>query len=79
MNYVRQTENLLGDDTFVEKRNALVARLRSLQLQTSGVDDYRPIQNELAQIVNEIRPIGAVFTSFIESTFLPDTYPDFSP
>ena len=65
MNYIRQTENLLGDDTFVEKKNALVVQLRRLQLQTSGVDDYRPVQKKLAQIVNEIRPIAAGYSSRI--------------
>jgi hypothetical protein len=63
MNYIRQTENLLGDAKFDEKKNALVSRLRRLQLQISDAEDYRPIQNKLSQIVTEIRPIAAGYTA----------------
>jgi hypothetical protein len=63
MNYIRQTENLLGDAKFDEKKDALVSQLRRLQLQISDADDYRPIQNELAQIVDEIRPIAGGYTT----------------
>jgi hypothetical protein len=63
MNYIRQTENLLGDAKFDEKKDALVSQLRKLQLQINGADDYRPIQNELAQIVDEIRPIAGGYTA----------------
>lgn len=65
MNYVRQTENLLGDDQFDEKRKALVSRLRRLQLQISEVDDYRPIQKKLGKIVAEIRSLAAGYSSRI--------------
>jgi hypothetical protein len=63
MNYIRQTENLLGDAKFDEKKDALVSQLRRLQLQISDAHDYRPIQNELAQIVDEIRPIAGGYTT----------------
>lgn len=63
MNYIRQTENLLGDDQFKAKRKALVSQLRKLQLQINEVDDYRPIQIKLGQIVDEIRPIAAGYAS----------------
>ena len=63
MNYIRQTENLLGDADFDEKKNALVSQLRILQLQINDADDYRPIQTELAQIVDEIRPIAGGYTT----------------
>lgn len=63
MNYIRQTENLLGDAEFDEKKNALVSQLRKLQLQISDAPDSRPIQNQLAQIVDEIRPIAGGFTT----------------
>jgi hypothetical protein len=63
MNYIRHTENLLGDAKFDEKKNALVSQLRRLQLQISDADDYRPIQNELAHIVEEIRPIAGGYTT----------------
>jgi len=63
MNYIRQTENLLGDAKFDEKKNALVSQLRRLQLQIGDADDYRSIQNKLAQIVEEIRPIAGGYTT----------------
>jgi hypothetical protein len=63
MNYIRQTENLLGDAKFDEKKEALVSQLRRLQLQINDANDYRPIQNELAQIVGEIRPIAGGYTT----------------
>jgi hypothetical protein len=63
MNYIRRTENLLGDAKFDEKKNTLVSQLRKLQLQISDAQDYRPIQNELAQIVDEIRPIVGGYTT----------------
>jgi hypothetical protein len=52
MNYVRQTENLLGDDRFEKKKKGLVSQLRKLQLQISRVDNYRPIQKKLGRIVD---------------------------
>jgi hypothetical protein len=63
MSYIRQTENLLGDAEFDQKKNALVSQLRRLQLQISDADDYRPIQKKLAQIVEEIRPIAGGYTT----------------
>ena len=63
MNYIRQTENLLGDPKFDQKKKALVSQLRKLQLQISDADDYRPIQKKLAQIVAEIRPIAGGYTT----------------
>ncbi len=63
MNYIRQTENLLGDANFDEKKNDLVSQLRKLQLQISDAEDYRPIQNKLAQIVAEIRPIAGGYSA----------------
>ena len=65
MNYIRRTENLLGDANFEEKKNALVSQLRRLQLQISDAKDYRPIQNKLTQIVAEIRPIAGGYTARI--------------
>ena len=57
MNYIRRAENLAGDDRFEIKQKALVSQLRKLQLQINTVDDYRPIQKRLGEIVNEIRPL----------------------
>jgi hypothetical protein len=55
--YILLAENLLEDDKFEEKRKALVSRLSRLQDLIDEVDDYRLIQNGLARIVNEVRPI----------------------
>ena len=63
MNYIRQTENLLGDANFDEKKNDLVSQIRKLQLQISDAKDYRPIQNKLSQIVTEIRPIAGGYAA----------------
>jgi hypothetical protein len=63
MNYIRQTENLLGDASFDEKKNDLVSQVRKLQLQISDAEDYRPIQNKLSQIVAEIRPIAGGYAA----------------
>jgi hypothetical protein len=63
--YILIAENLLGDDKFEEKRKALVSQLSRLEELIHEVDDYRPIQNELARIVNEIRPIEYGYASRI--------------
>ena len=63
MNYIRQTENLLGDANFDEKKNDLVSQIRKLQLQISDAEDYRPIQNKLSQMVTEIRPIAGGYAA----------------
>ena len=65
MNYIRQAENLLEDAKFDEKQKALISRLRRLQLEISDAHDYRPIQNQLAQIVDEIRPITGGYATRI--------------
>ena len=65
MNYIRQTENLLQNNKFEGKKSALVSQLRKLQLQLSRVDNFRPIQNKLARIVDEIRPVAAGYSSRI--------------
>ena len=65
INYIRETENLLVDDQFEENRKALISRLRSIRKKINTVVDYRPIQNTLAQIVAEIRPIEAGYATRI--------------
>ena len=65
MNYIRRTENLLDDDQFEKKKKALVSQLRKLQLQISTADEYRPIQIKLGQIVDEIKPITAGYSTRI--------------
>ena len=65
MNYIRQTENLLDDEFFEHQKDELVAQLRKLQLNLSQVDDFRPIQQQLARIVDDIRPIENSYTARI--------------
>ena len=57
MNQIRQTENILDDERFAKKQSDLVCRLREIQLQIDRSDDYRPLQQKLAGIVDELRPI----------------------
>jgi hypothetical protein len=63
MNYIRQAENLMEDDRFEKKQKDLVSQLRKLQLQISQVDKFRPIQQKLGQIVDEIRPLAAGYSA----------------
>ena len=65
MNYIRQTDNIAGDDRFEKKKKELISQLRKLQLRISNVDDYRPIQKKLGQIVADIRPIAAGYSARI--------------
>ena len=65
MNYIRQTENILNDAKFGKKKNTLVSNLREIQLQISQADDYRPLQQHLAQIVDDLRPIENGYTARI--------------
>ena len=55
----------MEDDKYEEKRKALVSQLGRLQEQINKVDDYRPIQNELARVVDEIRPIESGYSARI--------------
>lgn len=65
INYIIEVENLLEDNTFDGKKEALITRLKKIQNQLSGIDNFRPIQNQLAQIVDEIRPIESGYASRI--------------
>ena len=65
MNYIRQAENILNDEKFAEKKNTLVSSLRKIQLQISQAGDYRPLQQQLARIVDDLRPIENGYTARI--------------
>ena len=65
MNCILEVENLLEDNAFEEKRKALVTQLRKIQRQIKGADDYNPIQYQIAQIVDELRPIESGYASRI--------------
>ena len=65
MNYIRQTENIVGDEPFEKKKKALISLLRSLQLQVKKAEDLGAIQKELGRISAEIRPIAAGYSARI--------------
>ena len=65
MNYIRQTENILSDEQFAAKKNTLVSSLREIQLKISQTDDYRPLQRQLAGIVDDLKPIENGYTARI--------------
>jgi hypothetical protein len=65
INYIMEVDNLLQDKAFEEKRKALITQLKVIQDQLNRTDDYNPIQKQLAQIVDEIRPIESGYASRI--------------
>jgi hypothetical protein len=65
MNYARQTENILDNNKFAEKKSALVSTLRKIQLEIGQVEDHRPLQRQLARIVDDLRPIENGYTARI--------------
>jgi len=65
IDYIQETEDLLADDKFEEKRKALVSHLASLQGKIREADDYGPIQRELARWVDSIRPIESGYAARI--------------
>ena len=65
MNYIRQAENILNDDKFAEKKSALVSSLRKIQLGINQSDDHRLLQQQLAGIVDDLRPIENGYTARI--------------
>ena len=65
IDYIMETENLLADDKFEEKRKALVLQLVRLREQIGETGDYSPIQAELAQWVDTIRPIESGYAARI--------------
>ena len=65
INYIMEVENLLEDNRFEEKRKALITQLKRIQHQINRSDDFNPIQKNLGQIVDEIRPIESGYASRI--------------
>jgi hypothetical protein len=63
--YIMEVENLFEDRKFEGKRRELIERLEILQDQLNRTVDYKPIQMQLAQIVDEIRPIESGYASRI--------------
>ena len=65
VDYIVEVENLFEDNSFEDKREALITQLENIQNQLNATDDYRPIQAQLARIVDEIRPIESGYASRI--------------
>ena len=65
IDYIMEVENLFEENTFEEKRKALINQLKSIQNQLDTIDDYHPIQKQLARIVDEIKPIESGYASRI--------------
>ena len=65
VDYIRRVENLLDDNRFDEKKEALITQLMTMQNQLSRTDNFRPIQHQLVRIVDEIRPIESGYASRI--------------
>ena len=63
--YIMEVENLWEEDTFEEKRKTLITRLKSIRNQLNTTSDFLAIQNQLARIVDEIRPIESGYASRI--------------
>ena len=65
VDYIVEVENLFEDNSFEDKREALVAQLERIQNQLNTTEDYQPIQIQLSRIVDEIRPIESGYASRI--------------
>ena len=63
--YINETENLLENDEFEDKRSDLVKRLEELRAGIQPAVDYGPIQKKLAEIVTEIKPIESAYSARI--------------
>ena len=57
IDYILESENLLADDKFEEKRRALVSQLGRLQRKIRRDQEYGQIQRALAELVDSLRPI----------------------
>ena len=66
VDYIVKTENVSEDAEFEDKRTDLVDRLKQLRRKIDTVADYMPIQQKLAQIVTEIRPIESAYSARID-------------
>lgn len=63
--YLRQTENVFGDEAFDEKRGDLIDRLAQLHADIAAGQDHGAIRNALAEIVDILRPIESACSSRI--------------
>ena len=63
--YIKETENLIEDSKFEDKRNDLVNQLEKLRNEIGRSSAYAPIQKKLGQIVNAIKPIESAYSARI--------------
>jgi hypothetical protein len=63
--YLRETENLLEDPDFEQRKSALIEELETLSARIGDARDFSPIQKRLSQIVAELRPIETGYASRI--------------
>ena len=66
--YLKETENLLDESAqsdFELRKTALIEELEVLSAKIDPTEDYRPIQEHLARIVAEIKPIETGYSSRI--------------
>lgn len=63
--YIMETENVLDDKDFEAKRLDLTERLDVLYQKISAAEHYRPIQEELTEIVAQLKPIESAYSSRI--------------
>jgi hypothetical protein len=65
VDYIVAVENLFKDNSFEDKREALISQLERIQNQLNTTKNYKPIQIQLSRIVDEIRPIESGYASRI--------------
>ena len=65
VDYIVEVENLFEDNSFEDKREALITQLERIQNQLNTTEDYQSIQIQLSRIVDEIRPIESGYASRI--------------
>ena len=63
--YIKETENVLENEEFEDKRSDLVNRLETLQQEIDTRTTYAPIQIKLEEIVTEIKPIESAYSARI--------------
>ena len=63
--YIKETENVIEDTEFEEKRCDLIDRLESLRQEITTSEDYAPIQKELTDIAAILKPIESAYSSRI--------------
>lgn len=63
--YISDTENIFDDANFEANRSNLIVRLKELRRRIDAEEDAAPIQKELFDIVNLLKPIESAYSSRI--------------